>query len=251
MNTIIKIGEENIAEQQLGNLLAQYQMLPKLAREIIIDRAIAGVECSAEEQQQAYEQFQQRYQIKEPQQLEAWLKQQGMSEAQLKHLVVRGLKLDRFKRQTWGAELESYFIKRRSQLDQVVYSLIRNQNPGIIQEIYFRIQDQESSFAQLAMEYSEGGEAQTGGLIGPVEIHAPHPKIAQMLSASRPGQLWPPTRVENWLVIVRLEKFITAQLDEQMQQRLLDELFQNWLKQQMLSLVEFQPNQVQATTSGI
>ncbi|MBW4517723.1 MAG: hypothetical protein KME11_21170 [Timaviella obliquedivisa GSE-PSE-MK23-08B] len=46
----------------------------------------------------------------------------------------------------------------------------------------------------------------------------------------------PPTRIEDLWVIVRLEEFLPAQLDEPMRQRLLDEMFANWLKEQMKRL---------------
>lgn len=54
-----------------------------------------------------------------------------------------------------------------------------------------------------------------------------------MLSVSQNGQLWSPIRLGEWLLIVGLEKFIPAQLDEQMRQRLLNELFEAWLKEQI------------------
>jgi parvulin-like peptidyl-prolyl isomerase len=54
-----------------------------------------------------------------------------------------------------------------------------------------------------------------------------------MLSLSQPGQLCPPTRVGEWLVIVRLEKFIPAQLDDAMRRRLLTECFNIWLQEQL------------------
>jgi len=44
--------------------------------------------------------------------------------------------------------------------------------------------------AELARD-SQGPEAETGGLIGPVELSNPHPAIAQMLSISKPSHLWP------------------------------------------------------------
>jgi parvulin-like peptidyl-prolyl isomerase len=115
----------------------------------------------------------------------------------------------------------------------VIYSLIRTQEPGIAQELYFRIQEGEQSFADLAREYSQGSEAQTGGLIGPVELSVPHPVLAQMLRLSQPGQLCPPTRLGEWFLIVRLEKFIPAQLDASMRQRLLNECFNTWLSEQL------------------
>jgi hypothetical protein len=54
-----------------------------------------------------------------------------------------------------------------------------------------------------------------------------------MLSVSQPNQLWHPTRIEEWTVIVRLEKLIPAVLDEPMRQKLLDNLFQTWLSEQV------------------
>ncbi|MBD0270213.1 MAG: peptidylprolyl isomerase, partial [Cyanobacteria bacterium Co-bin8] len=118
-------------------------------------------------------------------------------------------------------------------LDRVLYSLIRTQEPGLAQELYFRINDDGQPFADLAREYSEGQEAQTGGLIGPVELSVPHPSLARILSISQPGQLWPPTRVGEWFVVVRLEKFLPAKMDDATLQRLLDELFSVWLKEEI------------------
>ena len=94
------------------------------------------------------------------------------------------------------------------------------------------------------MEYSQGTEAQTGGLIGPVEINAPHPKIAQILATCQPGQLVPPTRVGEWIVIIRLENYLSAKLDNPMRQRMLDELFNHWLNEAIKQKVSFLPSPV-------
>ena len=233
MTVLFKVGNQTITSEEVVPLLASYQLLPQLCREIVIDQAIVEVGCTPEEEKKAYIQFCERNQLTNETALQNWLKQQGITVEQLQHLAVRKLKLEKFKQATWSNQLESYFLKRKSDLDRVVYSLIRTQDAGIAQELYFRIQDQETPFSELAREFSKGAEAQTGGLIGPTEINTPHPKIAQMLSASKPGQLWPPTRVGEWFVIVRLEKFLPAQLDEPMQQRLTNELFRNWLNQEV------------------
>lgn len=242
MSVFLQIGEQKITESELFPLLAQYQMLPQLAKEIIIEQAIADIECTTEEQTMARQKFCQQYQISTEEQMQGWLKQYLMTPAQLEHLILREPKLEKFKQTTWEAQLESYFLKCKGKLDQIVYSLIRTKDPGIAQELYFRIQEQETSFAELAKKYSQGPEAQTGGLIGPVELNVPHPQIAQMLGSSKPGQLCPPARVGDWLVIVRLEKYISAQLDQPMRQRLLDELFKNWLASQLQQQVSFSPD---------
>jgi parvulin-like peptidyl-prolyl isomerase len=132
----------------------------------------------------------------------------------------------------------AYFLLRNSHLVRVLYSLFRILEVVFAQELYFRIQDDGHPFADLARQYSEGQEAQTGGLIGPVELSVPHPTLGGILSISQPGQLWPPTRVGEWFVIVRLEKFFPARLDEPTRLRLLDELFNAWLIEQVKAVLD-------------
>ncbi|AFZ19842.1 parvulin-like peptidyl-prolyl isomerase [Allocoleopsis franciscana PCC 7113] len=233
MDAILQIGDRTITAEEILPLLAGYQLLAPLLRELIIDQAIAEIDCTPEEAAQARKQFFEQNQITSEETQQAWMQQRKMTAEQLESLTIRGVKIEKFKQITWGNKLESYFLSRKSQLDRVIYSLIRSQDPGIIQELFFRVQEGEQSFADLAREYSQGPEAETGGLIGPVELSTPHPAIAQILRLSQPGQLAPPTRLGEWLVIVRLEKFIPAQLDAPMRQRLLNECFSTWLTEQL------------------
>ncbi|MGB5962215.1 MAG: peptidylprolyl isomerase [Coleofasciculaceae cyanobacterium] len=233
MDAVLQVGDRLITATEIIPLLASYQLLPSLLREVIIDQAIASYNCTPEEKATALEQFAAKNQLTDAEAKHNWLKYYHLSEAQLEALATRGILIEKFKQATWNHKLESYFLSRKGQLDRVIYSLIRTQDPGIAQEIYFRIQENEQSFADLARQYSQGSEAQTGGMIGPVEISVPHPTLSQLLRLSQPGQLLPPTRLEDWFIIIRLEKFIPAQLDEVMRQRLLNECFTNWLSEQL------------------
>ncbi|MGK7945421.1 MAG: peptidylprolyl isomerase [Microcystaceae cyanobacterium] len=187
------------------------------------------------------QQLYQQLQITSEEQLQAWLQQNGMTSEQLDQLGIRELKIEKFKEIKWRDQVNNYFHQCKKVLDKVVYSLIRTRDSGIAQELYFRIQEGEDEFAGLAREYSEGAEAQTGGLVGPVELNVPHPQIAQMLSNSQPGQLSPPTRIADWWIVIRLEKYISATLDDNTRKRLLNDLFQGWLKSQLQENVQFYP----------
>ena len=239
MSVVLEVDNQVYTAEDLVPLLTQYQILPKLAQEILTDKAIADIQCTDEENTQIFDQFCQQNQLKSEEQVQAWLDKQGMNRAQLQNLITKKLRIDRYKEETWGDRVDAHFIKRKSQLDRVVYSLIRVEKPEVAQELYFRIKDDRNAFSALAMEYSQGTEAQTGGLIGPVEINAPHPKIAQILATCQPGQLVPPTRVGEWIVIVRLENYISAKLDRPMRQRMLDELFGSWLNESIQKKVSF------------
>lgn len=228
-----QLGGQHLSLPQLICQLRRYNLLPALAKELIIDQAIGAVPLTEAEQSQAMEAFLQAENITEADQRRQFLHQRGLADHELSDLACRDLKLQKFKADTWGHKLESYFLQRKAQLDQVRYSLIRTQDPGLAQELYFRIQDDGQPFADLAREFSAGPEAQVGGLIGPVELSVPHPHLARLLSISQPGQLWPPNRIGDWFVVVRLEEFIAARLDPPTRQRLLDELCQSWLTTQV------------------
>jgi glycosyltransferase involved in cell wall biosynthesis/parvulin-like peptidyl-prolyl isomerase len=237
---ILQINNQTLTAQDILPLLSKYQLLPKLQQELIIDQAMsttgfadASFTCTSEEQAKCYQEFCAQNKLSSEDERQAWLQQQNLTETQFLDLATRNLRIEKFKKATWGSKLESHFRQLKPKLDQVVYSLIRVRDSALAQELYLRLLEDEQSFAELARQYSQGTEAQTGGLIGPVSLSTPHPQLAHILALSQPGQILSPTNISDWWLIVRLEKFIPAQLDEPMQQRLLNELFAAWLKEQL------------------
>ena len=175
-----------------------------------------------------------------PEQLQAWLAKNYLTQKQLQEKILQGMKLEKYKEQAWGNQIESYYLTRKEKLDKVIYSLIRTKNPGEAQELYFRINEGEAEFSEIAKQYSQGLEAQTGGLVGPIELNVPHPEIANKLKHSQAGQLIPPMRIGEWIIILRLERYITASLDRNLRNRLLNELFNKWLNEEIKAQVKFQ-----------
>lgn len=227
----LQIGDRTITANELLPLLSKYQLLPKLWQESLIDEAIAPFDCTPTEQAQACQEFYAQQQLTTEEARQVWLQKQGLTAEQLMQLMARQKRIEKFKQATWGSKLESYFLKRKRKLDQVIYSLIRVQDKDIAQELFFRLRDDGQPFTELARQYSQGAEAQTNGLIGPVSLSTPHPKLARLLTISQPGQLHPPVHIGEWWVVMRLEKILPAQLDEPMRQKLLDELCANWLQE--------------------
>ena len=180
MTPVLQLGDRTITAEEIVPLLSNYQLLPRLLFELIIDRAIAPFTCTPEEAKSAYQQFCQKNQITTQTERQAWLEINPMTLEQLKALATRDLKIEKFKQATWGRKLESYFIDRKSQLDMVLYSLIQTQDLAA-QELYFQIQEGEADFASLARKYSRGANAEIGGLIGPVELSTCHPILGKML----------------------------------------------------------------------
>jgi parvulin-like peptidyl-prolyl isomerase len=233
MTEHLQIGNFKIPVTALVPLLTEYQMLPGLLRELVIDRELRQVDCDDTEKAAAIQQFCDRYQLKSNEQVQQWLAMQSLTPQQMENIALRQFKLEKFKQITWGRKTESHFISRKDRLDRAIYSLIRTNDLGIAQEIYFRLIDGEQTFEEVARKYSQGAESQTGGLIGPVELSTPHPAISKLILTSPPGQICPPIRLEQWYVIVRPEQLIPAQFDDAMRERLINELFNLWLQEEM------------------
>jgi len=256
MTTVLQIGNRaiapwaapfgSIAASEIIPLLASYNIIPQLICESIIEQAIAQgaapfgsiapITCTKEETAHALEQFYQHWDLTSEDKRQGWRQRYGLTQEQLELMATRKLRIEKFKQASWGHQLESYFLKRKRQLDKVIYSLIRTEQRGTANELYFRIKEGEQSFAELALLYSQGPEAQTGGIIGPVELGTVAPNFAQLLYTSQVGVIQPPVPFgESW-VIVRTEKLVPAQLDNFMRQRLLQENFEVWFKQQLTQL---------------
>ncbi|MDJ0734953.1 MAG: peptidylprolyl isomerase [Nostocaceae cyanobacterium] len=233
MSQEIQIAGRRISSTEIIPLLAGYQMLPQLCRRLILDDAIKEIELTAQEKENAIKQFYQKNHLNSPEQYTAFLQLYGMTPEQLEASATSELKIDKFKQLTFGSQVDSYFLSNKLRFDKVIYSLIRTQSMEIAQELFFRINGGEESFADCAKEYSLGPEAQTGGLIGPVELGTPNPMLAKILATAQPGKLMPPTKLGEWVVILRLEKLIPSQLDESMRHKILNSLFENWLQEEI------------------
>lgn len=233
MTAVIQTGEQIITASELIPLLTNYQMLPLLVTQYIVDETIATIESTPEEIATASQQFAHAHQLTTETEKTAWLARHQLNSEQFTAIATRNLKINKFKQATWGNLIEPYFYKHKEQFDRVVYSIIWVEDMDLAQEIYFRIKENEQSFTELARQYSLGAEAQLGGLVGPVELRTVPQPLYQIFSKHRVEGNTSPVRLGKWMTVVRLEKYINTQLDEPTRQRILNELYQNWLQQQL------------------
>jgi parvulin-like peptidyl-prolyl isomerase len=232
-----RLAKNAISGKEVVGLLHQYGLMSQLQRELVIDAKLELIECTAEEMFSAYKAFYHHQQISSDQDRHDWLERNHFALSQLEQLILRTVKLDRFKRENFGSKVDSYFLQRKSQLDRASYSLLRVKDFHLAQELFFRLEAGEATFAELVKQYSQGQETETGGSIGPHELSTPHPTLVQKIRSLKPGQLAAPLQVADWVVVVRLDSFLPAQLDEKMRGRLSDELYEQWIQQQLNQLM--------------
>ncbi|MCU0524377.1 MAG: peptidylprolyl isomerase [Elainella sp. Prado103] len=205
--------------------------LPEVLYRLILDQAIATVEYSATE----WQKFRQYLQAEtcQPGLRQEGLRQEGVTAEQFEDWMDRALKIRKFQHQRWGKTVNSYFLQRKSQLDQVIFSRIYLSDPEIAQELYFRIIEGEATFTEVALAFSQGEAVGEGSQVGPIPLGQLEAPLVQWFHGGRPGQIWAPMRMGRWMVITRLEEILPVRFDESMRQTLLNELLENWLADQV------------------
>ena len=168
--------------------------------------------------------------IKNDEGLIHYLKEQGMRlEDHINNLkasvFINSISLEKF-----GIKSEAHFLKRKDQLDQYIYSLIRVKSSDLAYELYLQIEEQDKTLSELASKYSEGPEKDTNGKIGPSSITIVHPLLREKLKTSKKGELIKPFKIESWWVISRLEEKMEVSFDDKMKAKMSLELFDLWVK---------------------
>lgn len=208
-----------------------------VAQASVYDDIAQAVPLSEDEVEQAVERYLIRQNALEPHQRAALLQAKGWQEADLQYFATKGQRLQRFQQQRFGPEVELRFLERKLDLDQITYSLIRVREGPLATELHQQLLEGEASFSQLAAAYSEGQERHSGGRIGPIALTEAHPELVRRLRVSTPGQLWPPFFLVNLWIILRLEQWHPASLDDTTRQVLLQEMFDAWLQQRVEQLL--------------
>ena len=165
---------------------------------------------------------------------EQFLSARGWSQDDLHLHVSLPEALRRFAEQRFGPSLEEQFLASRGAHDQIIYSLLRARDPALVRELWIRIEEGETTFAEAAHSYGEGPEAARKGLIGPVPIGqlAP-PQLAELLRSLQPGCISAPRQMGEWHVLLRLEQLTPARFDTAMRTSLLDSSLETFLQERV------------------
>lgn len=225
--------------------LSRSGLLLPLLRSEVASRVLDQVILSEEESQAALQAWCQRQGIANDESLARHCQTQGMSIDDVRWQAELPVKIDQHSLAQYGHRAEQRFLERKSGLDRVVYSLIRVEDPGLAQELYLRVSEGEASFADLATTHSQGHEKTTRGVVGPAPLSQAHPTLVELLRSGSAGQIFPPLRIENWWLVVRLEELIPACFDDAMKSLMSRELFEAWLNEEVTKEIQrYQPASV-------
>ena len=225
--------QQEVTSESLPCILSDLGLLHAFVRRILLNRCTSNISPSEEEQVAFQKSFFKANNITNKDSLDFWLSKNNIQESEMSVHLYRSLKLEIFKNETFGSQVQSYFLKNKSSFDFCYFSLLRTDRRESINELYLRLTEDGDTFSSLATEFSLGSESQSNGYIGPRPFSEIHPEFAERLRISSPGQLWSPFQVNSYWCIIRLERIISSSLDKQTSSKILNKLFESWISSEV------------------
>ena len=213
----------------LAALIRRAELEPTLLRRQIEEEITALVALSPERLTELEERFREQEKLGEDAALDIWLQEKDWNRDDLLLHLARPEALNLFAKQRFGPGLEDLFLQRKNDLDSVIYSLLRVRSAGLARELWISLSEGEISFPEAASRHSDGPEATTKGIIGPVRLGQIQPELAERLRSLQVGDVRAPEAMGEWHVLLRLEQLTPARLDDSMRQQLLNEQLDAWI----------------------
>lgn len=215
-------------------LLSRHNLLGAWVRAEVKAAAVKSIALPEEDCAELWSSYLKQQNIEDEQSLGMHLQRIGLSAEDLRWHLELPRRIRRYSQEHFQHKAEARFLERKEQLDRVVYSLLRVNDGFLARELYLRIAGGEANFADLAAQYSQGPEAKTKGIVGPVPMRQAHPALSERLRTSQTGQLLEPFNIEQWWLVARLERYEAARFDANTSDQMTTELFEEWIQEETL-----------------
>jgi parvulin-like peptidyl-prolyl isomerase len=190
------------------------------------------IAVSDAEVQAAGDAFRLVYQLLGIAETEAWLAQQRITIENWTQGIKHEIQAQKLKEHLFGAEVDGHYISHRNQFRRVALSQILVLDRGDGLKILQELRDENRSFCTLALNYSKGRQSQeNGGFVGIRFMTELMPEIEEAIANAKEGETVGPIQTKLGYHILRVEKWFPADLTESVRARILESLFQSWLRE--------------------
>ena len=155
-----------------------------------------------------------------------FLKQNNLTEIIFLKKIRRTLKIQNLFLNEYKTLAKDFFLDNKSHYDKVTYALIRTDNYQLSKELYLQIEANEANIYDLSEKYSQGNEKLSKGIIGPIPFNQSHKIINQKINHSKEGELLEPFKIDNWWIILKLEKICKVKFSNQIEIDICRSLFE-------------------------
>jgi parvulin-like peptidyl-prolyl isomerase len=231
MNKIIHVSKEEILHQikisfQIPDLLKAIA-----SRQIIYNAANeAGIKIGIQELQLAADQLRLANQLVKAEDTWAWLQKHHLTLDDFEELAYTNLLSQKLAIHLFADKAEQLFYEHQLDYTGVVTYEVILDDEDLAWELFYALQEGETTFHEIAHQYLENPESRrTGGYQGIRHRTDFRPEIAAAVFAAHPPQILKPIMTPKGANLILIEEIIQPEFNEQMRLNILGALFTNWL----------------------
>ncbi|RUT10019.1 hypothetical protein DSM106972_005140 [Dulcicalothrix desertica PCC 7102] len=163
-----------------------------------------------------------------------WLEKHHLSVKEFEELVHNQALSRKLAHHMFSPHVEKYFYEHRLDYDQAATYEVVFEERDLALELFYAIEEGEITFAEIARQFIQEPELRrAGGYKGLRRRSSFRPEIAAAVFAATPPQILKPITTPSCVYLIWVEEIIQPQLDEELREKITEEMFSDWLQQQI------------------
>lgn len=233
----VQVGNLKITPFELvqGLIISgQWKAIEQVLDEVLIRKEFRerGVNPGQEELSRQILAFRKNNGLTSAESMHAWLTEHRLTDAGLISMCTYGAGLELLKEALFAESIEKYFELRKLSLNCVeIYKIVTGREEAA-KEMVAAIREDNASFFDFARRYSTDTKTNMAcGYQGKVQVSSLQPQVQELIADSHEGSLIGPVKIFKHYEIILLHKFHNATLDAETREKLMQELFDQWLSE--------------------
>ncbi|MEO1375386.1 MAG: peptidylprolyl isomerase [Cyanobacteria bacterium J06635_10] len=234
MSQTITITNEDILEQvKLSGRITEI-IDEILQRKMILESAQeAGIELRDEALQKTADAMRLMNGLESVEDTWAWLEKNYISIDDFEQIAYNGLISANLAKHLFADKVEPYFYENQLDYAGVVMYEVIFDDEDLAMELFYTIKEGEMSFYDVAHKYIQDKElSRKCGYQGILNRKNLKAEISAAVFAAKPPQLLKPIVTSKGIHLILVEEIIKPELNESLHNKILTDLFNNWLKKQ-------------------
>ncbi len=217
--------------------------IPDVVKTIATQKVIAlsaeeaGIQVDPEELQQEGDKLRLEQKLVKAKDTWNWLKKHHLSLSEFEELVHHNVLKRKLANHLFLPYVEKLFYQNHlDYIAAVTYEVVL-EDRDLALELFYSLEEGEISFQEIARQYILEPELRRAGGYQGIQYRKEfRPEIAAPIFAASAPEILKPIQTQKGVHLILVEEIIQPQLDEHLHEKIISELFSEWLKQQIDSL---------------
>lgn len=241
---MITFGNLTIDSDQVVSFLKRELRVRDLCKQEIYSRIVTmaaqdkGVTISDQEIQAEADRFRHQMKLESAKDTLQWLEDQLITAEEWEEGIHRRLLTQKLANHLFEREVPTYFTQNKLNYEKVILYRIVVHNAPLAQELFYQITEAETSFYQAAHQYDINERRRFHcGYEGTLSRQELIPDLAAQVFGSQSKDVLGPIQSEEGYDLLMVEDFSGADLTEEIQTQILNQLFNEWLDRELIYLM--------------